>query len=121
MFYSNGIFYVLDKEDEIVRFDSVKHKNFEYDAHLPFDDEIKLSAEELIVGNFMWTHACEVWNQEKHEPDHSIGLVVTDNELADCLRIPEKVVRETINKLIEKEIIGIVLLPDNTYAYHFVL
>ena len=121
MMYAHCIFYTLDKNDEIVKFDKKAHSTFEYDADIPYDDEVKLSPEELTITNFFHYHACEVWHEEEHHPDHSVGMIVTEEELSDVLHIDKSKVKKAIEHLLEKEIIGLVILPDNKFAYHFVL
>ena len=121
MMYNRCFFYTLDKEDEIVKFDKKKHGTFEYTTDIPYDEDTKLSPEDLIIANFFHCHACEVWNKEEHHPDHSVGMIVTDEELSYALHIDKSKVKKSIEHLLEKEIIGIVLLPDNKCAYHFVL
>lgn len=119
MEYGNCFFYTLDKEDEIVTFDKKEHSQFHFDTDVPYTVEV--SPKELIVANFIHYHACESWDVEHHCPDHSIGIKVTDEELAGLLNIKATEVRSIINSLLKKEVIGIVPLPDGTYAYHFVL
>lgn len=121
MMYAHCIFYTLNKEDEIIRFNKKEHDTFSYIADIPYDEEIKLSSEELIIANFMHHHACEEWNTEEHQPDHSVVMIVTIEELSDVLHIDKSKVKKAIEHLLEKEIIGIVLLSDNKFAYHFVL
>lgn len=121
MMYAHCIFYTLDKEDEIVKFDKKVHDTFSYTTDIPYDDEIKLNTEELIIANFFHCHACEVWHEEEHHPDHSVGMVVTIEELSEVLHIDKSKVKKAIEHLLEKQIIGLVILPDNKFAYHFVL
>ena len=121
MMYAHCIFYTLDKEDEIVKFDKKVHDTFEYDTDIPYSEDIQLSPEELIIANFIHHHACEVWNKEEHQPDYMVGMIVTDEELSNVLHIEKSTVKKAIEHLLEKEIIGLVILPDNKFAYHFVL
>lgn len=121
MIYSKSFFYTLEKEDEIIKFDRKVHDTFMYHNDLFDAEELGLSSEELLIANFFYEHACEVWNTVEHHPDHSVGMIITVEELSDVLHLKKEKVREYITHLLEKEIIGIVLTPDNKFAYHFVL
>jgi transcription initiation factor IIE alpha subunit len=50
-----------------------------------------------------------------------VGIIITDDELSKVLHINKANVKKSIVNLMEKEVIGIVLLDNNQYAYHFVL
>lgn len=121
MMYSHCFFYILEEEDEIVKFDEKLHGRFEYDTELPYSGEEVLSSDEQVVTSFIHHHACETWDSEHHVPDHQVGIIVSDEELSKVLHMKKDKVRKVINSLLEKEVLGIVLLPDNRYAYHFVL
>lgn len=121
MIYSKCFFYTLEKEDEIIKFDKKVHNAFVYHNDLFDAEELGLSSEELLIANFFYDYACEVWNTAKHQPDHSVGMIITDEELSDVLHLKKEKVREYITHLLEKDIIGIVLTHDNKFAYHFVL
>lgn len=121
MMYHSCMFYTMDKEDEIIRFDEKVHKSFEFHTDIPYDEKIVLSPEELLIANFIYYYACEVWNKDEHCPDHMVGIIITDDELSKVLHINKANVKKSIINLMEKEVIGIVLLDNNQYAYHFVL
>ena len=121
MTYSHCFFYVLDKEDEIIRFNEKEHCVFDFDTRLPFAEEIKLNPKELIITNFFYHYACEAWKDGEHYPDHSVCMIITNEELSKLLHMKVEDVKSSIIHLLEKDVIGIVLLPDNKYAYHFVL
>lgn len=119
MMYIYGMYYVIEKGDEVVEFDKLKHKEFMF--HTDTVDEKKLTATERILYNFFYTHACFVWNEEEHHPDHDVAIRVTCGDLAELLGLPEGEIIKAINKLFEYQLLGVVLIPNGTFAYHIVL
>lgn len=123
MKYHEVMLYTVEQVDEIVEFDVEKHSTVSFNSLYPgcCDNREELTLFERLVETFFYNHACEVWHKTKHQPDHDVAIVVSDEQLAKVFDEKVKVIRETVQKLIECQKIGIVLLPDGRYAYHFVL
>lgn len=121
MIYGKCFFYTLEEGDEIVKFDRNIHNEFVYHNDIFEAEELGLTSDELLIANFFYEYACEVWNTGEHHPDHSVGMIITDEELSDVLHLEKRKVKECITHLLDKSVIGIALAPDNKFAYHFVL
>lgn len=126
MMFHNIMLYTLEQiedygQDEIIEFDKCKHEKFEYDNFLMRNVEIfdGLTLFEKMVAAFFNTHALWVWNDEKRHPDHDVAIIVSDEQLASVFDESVELIRETLLKLIIRQIIGVVLLPDGRYAYHY--
>lgn len=119
MMYVYGMYYVMENCDEVVDFDKTKHKEFMF--YTDTVDEKKLTATERTLYNFFYSHACHVWNVKEHHPDHDVAMRVTCGALAELFELPEGEIIKAINKLIEYQLLGVVLIPNGTFAYHIVL
>ena len=123
MMYHEVMLYTVEQVDEIVEFDAEKHSTVTFNSLYPgcSDNREELTLFERLVGTFFYNHACEVWHKTEHHPDHDVAIIVSAEQLAKVFDENVEVVREAVQKLIECQVIGIVLLPDGRYAYHFVL
>lgn len=125
MMYHEVMLYTMEpydeeRPDEIIEFNKQEHEKFEYDNFLMRDSEIYdgLTLFDKMVSAFFHTHALWVWNEEERHPDHDVALIVSDEQLASVFDESVELIRETLLKLIQRQIIGVVLLPDGRYAYH---
>lgn len=123
MMFHNIMLYTLEQIDEVVEFDAEKHKEVSFKGHIPGGNEKpdELTWFQRMVALFFYNHACDVWNEKGVYPDHDVAIIVSVEQLASVFDENVEIVDEAIQKLLDCEIIGIVLLPDGRFAYHFVL
>lgn len=119
MIYKDGTYYFMEPTDEIITYNPNVHTAFEIKP-LFFNDK-KLIPIELLLFNFFHKYACDVWEDGEHHPDHDRAIRVTHADLAELFNVDEKQISKAIQHLIEYELLGVVLIPNGTYAYHIVL
>lgn len=123
MMYHEVMLYEVEKADEVIEFDESKHGKVEFDKNIfaNKEDLPQMTLLDKMIACFFNTYALWVWNEEMHRPIHDVAIVISDEQLASVLGESKKLVRESLQKLIECQEIGIILLPDGRYAYHYVL
>lgn len=119
MMYKNGVYYFIEKEDEIVIFDKKRHCDFKIRYELTEDKNLKPL--ERLLYNFFYEFASETWNEEEHHPDHDVAIVVSVPQLIDFFNVRDADIYQAIEILVELNLLGVVLLKSGTYAYHVVL
>ena len=119
MNYKKGIYYFMDKTDEVITFNPNVYTNFKFEQW--YSCGKKISPLGLLLLSFFHQYACEVWKDGASTPDHDVAIKVTNADLAELFGVEENIINKAIQELIENELLGVLLLPTGYYAYHIVL
>ena len=78
MMYHSCMFYTMDKEDEIIRFDEKVHKSFEFHTDIPYDEKISENIEKLGFKNdvieSLPSKRKKLWNSKRNSKVYRLEI-----------------------------------------------